>query len=62
VGPFAARVHELLNDPALHVSKSAEARRHSRRFSSSVLAEQMAGIYRSVSRQLPEYIPFRAAA
>jgi len=62
VGPFAARVHELLNDPALYVSKSAEARRHSRRFSSSVLAEQMAGIYRSVSRQLPAYIPFQAAA
>jgi len=53
VGPFAEKVHALLNDPALHAAKSAEALRYSRRWNASALAEKLAGIYRSVSRQLP---------
>ena len=64
VGPFAAKVHALLNDPALHAAKSAEALRHARRWTSSALAERLAGLYRSVSRQLPAdtFGSFRAAA
>lgn len=64
VGPFAARVHQLLNNPVLHAAKSAEARRYSRRWTASVLAEKMTGVYRSVSRQLPAgtFTPLRAAA
>jgi len=53
VGPFAEKVHALLNDPALHAAKSAEALLYSRRWTASALAEKLAGVYRSVSRQLP---------
>jgi glycosyltransferase involved in cell wall biosynthesis len=62
VGPFADRVHQLLNDEFLHVAKSAEARRYSRRWTSSAQAEKMMGVYRSISRQLPANTPVRFAA
>ncbi|HVE81190.1 MAG TPA: glycosyltransferase [Myxococcales bacterium] len=63
-GPFADRVHQLLNDSSLHASKSAEAIRYSRRWTSSALAEKLAGVYTSVCKQLPATTAegFRAAA
>ncbi|MBV8467045.1 MAG: glycosyltransferase [Burkholderiales bacterium] len=51
---FAAKVVQLLSDPALQQQKAEEAKRHAQSWSAPATAERLAGFYRSVLKAQAE--------